>query len=163
MNTPIQGSTLCLACGYCCSGVLHAFANLEPGESASAEALGLSVTEEAGRVRFRLPCPLLDDKRCTVYQFQRPQVCGTYRCDLLKKYLSAELSLESALEMIERLGVLLQELRRLAGNDLLSVSTNDIYSLIDSQEKRLAHPELVLAWVKFNWYVRKHFDQHKKA
>jgi len=168
LNIPSQGSTLCLACGLCCNGVLHAFANIEPGESAFVEALGLSVMEVDGRARFRLPCPLLDEKRCSIYEFQRPRVCGNYRCELLKKYLSAEVSLESALETINRLQGLLQEVQallpdRLTGEDLRPASANDFDSLMDSQEQRLAHPELVLAWSKFNWYVRKHFDKQKKG
>jgi hypothetical protein len=77
------GSTLCLGCGLCCAGVLHAHAVVKPDEIEQVRALGLTGATLRDGFGFRQPCPLCREQRCSVYP-HRPATCQAYRCDLLK-------------------------------------------------------------------------------
>lgn len=100
-DQPIDGSRLCLACGLCCQGLLHHCAVVEDGEVESVRKLGLQVESGGtGRV-FALPCPLHREGRCTVYK-ERPAACRSYQCELLKRYLRGEVTLEMGLRIVER-------------------------------------------------------------
>ncbi|MBN2354600.1 hypothetical protein JXO59_00720 [candidate division KSB1 bacterium] len=50
---------------------------------------------------FPLCCPLLIDDRCHIHQHpDRPLICRDYQCQLLKKYMRDEVSLEFALRAV---------------------------------------------------------------
>ena len=91
--TERSGSDLCLQCGLCCNGVLHSRAILVPADLPLADELGLDVFNDAKGCAFRLPCPRFQDGKCSVYDRQRPHICGAYQCALLKKYLSDQIDL----------------------------------------------------------------------
>lgn len=91
---------LCVGCGLCCDGTLHGEARLERGEGADAIAAGLDVVEGENSLTFRLPCPLFKNGCCSVYP-DRPAVCGSYECKLLKSVKNGELTVQSAREKVE--------------------------------------------------------------
>lgn len=96
---------LCISCGLCCTGVLFAYAPLESDnddvEIATKFDLGVQpLPKSDGRQAFRLPCVCWDEK-CTIYP-DRPKICGSYRCHLLKKLDRGEVELEQALEKVRR-------------------------------------------------------------
>ncbi len=98
----LDGSALCLACGLCCRGSLHADV--------------VVLVEEVGRFggqfelkqhtghdyfHFDLPCRYLgEDNRCQIYAAGRPATCGAYRCKLLRDYLGGKRALEDCLETV---------------------------------------------------------------
>ena len=110
----LDGSALCLSCGMCCRGMLHGWAKLEPDEREMAAGAGLHVFEGESGPAFRLPCPRLDGNACEIYG-HRPSTCSGYRCGLLEKYLSRQVSLEQAVATVGEAKRLGQEVRELAG------------------------------------------------
>ena len=92
------GSTLCTACGLCCTGALHNFAVLEPEEIDFARGIGLTLRTE-GRPGFALPCPYLQNSSCTIYA-DRPKVCARYKCGLLDRFEAGEVTLAAAIAIV---------------------------------------------------------------
>lgn len=90
-------SDLCVSCGLCCSGPMFTLCKLKPGEEGVVAALGLSPGPHEGA--FGLPCPLIKDKCCTIYD-QRPQGCRSYRCEILLDVEAGRLEVERAREII---------------------------------------------------------------
>ena len=111
---PPDGSRLCLACGLCCQGLLHEWAQLDPGETADAERLGLPTFLHPQGPGFTLPCPRHREGRCTVYD-ERPSPCRGFRCKLLRRYLAGEVAWEEGLRRIEQVKQLVAAIRRRAG------------------------------------------------
>ena len=91
--------TLCLACGLCCNGTLHAHTALLPAETADVRALGLEVAEIGGRPTFCQPCARFQADRCTIYD-RRPQVCRHYACALLQRLQAGKIALAPALRIV---------------------------------------------------------------
>ena len=109
-----ERSDLCLACGLCCQGVLHDLVPLDEDELERAHQLRLPVVESPLRVAFRLPCPRLDDRRCTVYP-ERPRTCASYACETLRAYGAGEIDEETALDRIRQVREQSAEVARRAG------------------------------------------------
>src|SRR6185437_3408746 len=109
-----ERSALCLACGLCCQGALHDLVPLDEDEVARAHALHLPVVESPHRLAFRLPCPRLDDRRCTVYA-ERPRTCASYACETLRAYGAGEIEQAEALARIRAVGELSARIPGLEG------------------------------------------------
>jgi uncharacterized protein len=109
-----ERSDLCLACGLCCQGVLHDLVPLEEDELERAARLRLPLFESPLRLAFRLPCPRLESRRCTVY-VERPSTCRSYACGVLKAYGAGEIDEPTALSRIERVREQSAEVARRAG------------------------------------------------
>jgi Fe-S-cluster containining protein len=80
---------------------LHDLVPLDDDELERAARLRLPLYESPLRLAFRLPCPRLEDRRCTVYA-ERPRTCATYRCAVLQAYGRGEIDEPTALSRIER-------------------------------------------------------------
>ena len=106
-----QANILCRSCGLCCTGHLFIWAKLRPSELDPAEALGLTVTRSHPRQRgFSQPCPLWQGE-CGIYASAHyPRVCRAYQCKLLKEMLREDISLPSALRMVEQAKGMIHEL-----------------------------------------------------
>lgn len=77
---------ICLACGFCCDDTLFELATAKGNDSVeSLVQIGLrALTNDAGvATGFPLPCPNFIGMQCSVYE-NRPTVCRTFRCKLLK-------------------------------------------------------------------------------
>ncbi len=109
-------SDLCLACGLCCQGVLHDLVPLDEDELARAEKLRLPVVESPHRLAFRLPCPRLDDRRCTVYA-ERPRSCASYACETLRAYGAGEIDERAALARVDAVRGLAARVSGLGGSE----------------------------------------------
>lgn len=102
---PIESdaTTLCKACGLCCTGHLFAWAKLRSTEVKTAASLGLKVlgTEPSQR-GFNQPCPLWEGE-CTIYSSPHyPHFCSLYKCSLLNKLTDERVSLTDALAIVEQ-------------------------------------------------------------
>jgi hypothetical protein len=117
MNNPTSapnGSNLCLECALCCDGSLFLKAQLRPHEPQHAYILGLTIFEKDEQPGFHLPCHLLNGKACSIYEKnERPHVCGSFRCELLKRYLTGEVDLDSALKTVQTTRSLLAEIQQM--------------------------------------------------
>jgi hypothetical protein len=109
-----HASTLCKACGLCCTGHLFIRTKLRSAEMDSAQALGLNVIRSDPRLRgFSQPCPLWQGQ-CTIHNSpEYPRFCGTYKCKLLKEMLDENTSLPEALAVVGEAKGMIQELKAL--------------------------------------------------
>lgn len=110
-----ESSTLCKACGLCCTGHLFAQALLKPDEIATAQYLGLTVLQptDSEKPGFSLPCPLWQGQ-CTIYTHpHKPHICAAFECKLLKEVLHGQTALDSALGLVRRAQALIRELEAL--------------------------------------------------
>lgn len=97
------GEKLCIGCGLCCTGYLFTYAGLQDEEIPGAYSLGLPVDsmEKPGERYFELPCPLWNGK-CPVYaDARKPNVCGVYKCNVLKRLEGGEITFEKAQETVK--------------------------------------------------------------
>lgn len=164
-----NGSSLCLACGLCCQGVLHNHAVIAPDEIENVRSLGLTVEPHGDHLGFRLPCPLYQDNCCSIYAAKRPQVCGAYRCALLKKYLAYEITLEQSVQTVQRAKDLYADvLKQLPAGYSFSRLKKEMQQdwdsgrgLVGSSESRQANAQLFLAMAKLTRYLHKHFEKQK--
>lgn len=104
-------STLCKACGLCCTGHMFINAEFTPPEVETTRALGLSVLQaDPEKPVFQLPCPLWQG-HCTIYNHpHKPSICGNYKCKLLKEVEGGQLDLSAALIVVEQAKGLIREL-----------------------------------------------------
>ena len=99
---PLDGSALCLACGLCCRGSLHADVVVLV-EEVGRFGGQFELKQHAGHdyFHFDLPCRYLgEDNRCQIYAAGRPATCGAYRCKLLRDYLGGKRALEACLAVV---------------------------------------------------------------
>jgi hypothetical protein len=111
-QTQSDATTLCKACGLCCTGHLFAWAKLKSTELATAETLGLKVLGTAPDQRgFNQPCPLWDGE-CTIYTSPHyPHFCRQYKCTLLKNVMDESIPLDNALSVVQQTKEMIGELQ----------------------------------------------------
>jgi hypothetical protein len=169
----VNGSTLCLSCGLCCNGILHTYAVILPNEAERVCALGLTVETTSKGLRFRLPCPLLKECFCPVYENEnRPNTCKEYQCELLKKFLNGAITLDQALQIIQLTRELLNDViaQQPAGYLPAGYSREQLLQFIQrekdsgqsvfgSVELREENAVFLLRLAKLVLYVRKNFNK----
>lgn len=102
---PIEDASqeLCVACGLCCDGTLFEWAGLAledtPEQLRSSD---IRCSQDSAQRRFDLPCHHHQQRRCTIYRAWRPRVCGSFKCQLLRRLESGEVSAEQALAIVEK-------------------------------------------------------------
>jgi Fe-S-cluster containining protein len=92
---------LCLACGLCCTNVVHRRVLLTTDELFLAHQLGLPVVAFPEGLGFSLPCPLHHAGRCTAYE-RRPAACAQYQCELLQRCRQGEETIDAALALVKQ-------------------------------------------------------------
>jgi Fe-S-cluster containining protein len=140
MNSPEASSAaarLCAQCGLCCNGVMFHTVQLQPGDSArELAALGLKLKRKQGRQFILQPCPAFQNSQCSIYA-ARPERCGRFECQQLKRLAAGAITEAMALEKIhtaQRRVELINELLEQAGR------TNFKHPLSKRCEKVLAEP-----------------------
>lgn len=89
------GSSPCEGCGLCCNGVLYGRARIAPGEEGRIKDAGLEQLEVDRSKYFRLPCHFERDGLCSIYD-DRFTICHSFRCALLRRFDSRDVSLADA-------------------------------------------------------------------
>jgi Fe-S-cluster containining protein len=154
-NHTRSGSDLCLACGLCCTGALHARVTVQAEHVELVRHLGLTVEKIDGpEFGFRQPCPLYQRDRCSAYP-HHPPACQEYRCALLRKYEDGRVTLEDGLTIIRTAKELL------AGGGELAQCWDNEHGLRGSGALRQANAELVLRAVALDVHFQKHFRPPK--
>ena len=90
-DPPTSTTSLCLDCGLCCDGTMHSTVALEHGDD--REVLlrtGFHLLLFEAEARFEQPCHAFHEQ-CTIYD-DRPTLCRSYRCALLRQVDSGEVS-----------------------------------------------------------------------
>jgi uncharacterized protein len=96
---PGEETSICIGCGLCCDGKLHATATVRPEDEVAVQSAGLVIADDGTRRFFRQPCAQFSCGACSVYA-TRPQVCRNYRCALLIRVESGEISRSAARDKI---------------------------------------------------------------
>lgn len=109
-----SSQSLCLRCGLCCDGTFISGVPLKPDdEVAPLKAVGMNIVSDKDLTVIKLPCAAHKNCTCTVYA-NRPQVCRTYKCKLLERLERDDVSQQSALEIINKVKSLKNEMNALA-------------------------------------------------
>jgi uncharacterized protein len=109
-----SSQSLCLTCGLCCDGTFLSGVPLKPDDELTPlKAVGINIVSDNDLTLLKLPCAAHKNCTCTVYP-NRPQVCRTYRCELLKRFERDDTSQQSALEIINKVKSLKNEMNALA-------------------------------------------------
>ena len=109
-----EATTLCKACGLCCTGHLFSWVRLKAPELNRLEKLGVTVIRSDPRQRgFLQPCPLWNGE-CTIYNsFDYPSGCTSYNCKLLRELLDESISLPKALRVVKKAKETIHEMESL--------------------------------------------------
>lgn len=96
-------SKICISCGMCCDGTLFGKGHIkDPAEEIIAKNSGLETfKDEQDKLYFKQPCPHFIGC-CTIYDKDRPHVCGTFYCQPLKNVQKGKMSIGVAQEKIEQ-------------------------------------------------------------
>jgi hypothetical protein len=102
-TTPQDTTALCLACGFCCNGILHTYTKVAAHEAEALQRLGTPVyaLEGGSSFAFAQPCPHWQENRCAIYA-QRPKSCRTYECLLFKKLAAGLISPSDSLKQLQK-------------------------------------------------------------
>lgn len=158
-------SRLCLSCGLCCTGALFDRAKAAPEERPALELLGLHWVEEKGETGFRQPCPAFRGGACGVYE-QRPRVCRTFRCRLLRNLDKGAVTMEEALATVSTAKAMLRR-GAAADGDLTTVAARERVCSAGPRgsegENGSTAPRLYLEAVAIGMYLQRHFRSPAKT
>jgi Fe-S-cluster containining protein len=165
-----ETSSLCLACGFCCNGVLYARVMVKPEEIEHIRALGLAVELLREGPGFHQPCLLYHQQRCSAYP-NHPGACRAYQCDLLKKYLAGAIPQAQAFQTIQYAHELLNAVIAQLPPDYsydqvlqeMGEGQDSRGGICGSDRLRQQNAELLLAAAKLVLYAHKHFGDPKEA
>jgi hypothetical protein len=108
-----SSQSLCLTCGLCCDGTLFCGVPVEPNDDiTSLKAVGMNIIADNDLTLLKLPCAAHKNCTCTIYA-NRPQRCRTFKCKLLKRFERDDISQQLALEIIEKIKSLKNEMNEL--------------------------------------------------
>ena len=91
--------SICIDCGMCCDGTLFTWVPL-PGEGDAAMLAGTPITvkDSEGKAFFSQPCAAFAGC-CSIYA-SRPSNCRSFRCSLLRRHESGDVSTDEARRII---------------------------------------------------------------
>jgi len=93
---------ICIQCGLCCDGSMFAHAGIDKNDDMTfLKQMGVESFTIRDKLFFTLPCMGQEGKLCMIYNdARRFNVCRTFKCRLLKQYISSEISYDSAVDVI---------------------------------------------------------------
>lgn len=132
---------ICISCGFCCDRTLFDVAKLDAEEILRGKFIDLETHIDGNRF-FKLPCPYFDQK-CTIYDQDKPNICGKFKCQLLRATINGESSKEDTLKTIANAKNLRDELladyQQLTKNQL---TFRELYLRSLKEEEQHNDPEL---------------------
>jgi hypothetical protein len=158
---------ICSACGLCCDGSLFVRVDVTRAEEPAARRRGLPLVERGDAFAFAQPCAAHRGDRCAVYA-ERPGVCASYRCTLLRRHEAHEVERDEALARIAEARSLVAALRALLGASS-GASTLALWAAVearlaadgapvDSLAWRRAHQALLFESMAAKTFLRRHFQ-----
>lgn len=94
-----EEQSICIRCGFCCDGTLFDRAHVKEKEIVHPTLTHL-VHEFEGDTYFKLPCPNFDTK-CTIYCDNKPKICSSFRCKILREVEKEMLNRKEADHIID--------------------------------------------------------------
>ena len=92
--------SLCKACGLCCDGTIYSVAKFAHGEERKKfEAKGIKPSRDMEA--FSLPCAAQADRLCSLYGADRPNICGKYKCKILRRVAEDTIAYGEAAKIIQ--------------------------------------------------------------
>ena len=100
-----NGSNICIECGLCCDGSMFMHAKIDKSDDPTfLKQMGAESVEVRDKQFFQLPCMGQEEKRCRLYNdARRFKVCKTFKCRLLKQYISGEISYHATMATIREI------------------------------------------------------------
>jgi len=99
-----------VSCGLCCDGTLFGFVPVTDHEAEQLKhRLPMLRDPESGESTFSQSCVALGPGGCGVYE-DRPVVCSSYKCSLLRRVNAGELDRDDGLDVVDRIRVLVGRL-----------------------------------------------------
>jgi Fe-S-cluster containining protein len=166
-----DATLLCNACGLCCNGALFDYVPVEESESERLKALGFAVrVGPEGGLRFDHPCQQYCGDHCGIYAL-RPASCRSFRCELLKKLDSKNVSLAEAMKRVAEAKQMVEHIRpslKGQGRDLLPKNWTELFNEWRSRpaegRSTPSETQLVLELTRLNRFLDRHFrsrSQHQ--
>lgn len=159
---PSDGSALCTSCGLCCDGALFNRAVSKPEEIGRLTSFGIEAITVGDKVRFPLPCAMLDGASCTIYE-HRFDICRSFKCKLLNRYLGGEIELETAQQTVATAKKQIAAVAELdpaaaimRGRMELQKANKD-WTTIEDPEARRARGKLMFSVTVLDRYLDTHF------
>jgi len=145
---------ICKACGFCCDGTLFTRATSFKGEQILPKMI--HDTDKNGDTWIKLPCQYFDEC-CTVYDKKRPNICGDFKCHLLKKSIKGKMAFDDLAQLIEQIKTQKERISKLLPNhpegERLQSSFDEFMeqhkSKLDQKEFRLQHSQLLMEWASY--------------
>lgn len=160
---------ICVACGFCCDGTLFHKATALEGKS---HPLIEIETAEDGNRGFILPCHLFKDGCCSIYDQERPSVCGKFRCKLLRNVAAGNVTTTEAVKRVDQAKKLKQEIfdeLQALGYDVHIGLNQAVAQFKTRQLETLSETEfntrfakLLVKYQLLNEYLKKHFKRNRK-
>jgi len=144
INPPKDEQEICVSCGFCCDNTLFEYASLEEGETVEGHFLETKFKIE-GSHYFKLPCPHFEGK-CTIYDQDKPAICGKFKCKLLKSFEACEIEKGKALEIIENAIALRKEIFDLYASSVSekTVAFREIMTIVNKERKEKSKEVTIL-------------------
>ncbi|HBM16098.1 MAG TPA: hypothetical protein DD381_07150 [Lentisphaeria bacterium] len=100
-----KNRNICIECGLCCDGSIYPNVFIHEDDDISfIEQFGFNPSKVNGELSSPLPCKWQKENLCTLYHdSRRLKTCKEYKCKLLEKYLSGEISYAAAIIEIKAL------------------------------------------------------------
>lgn len=156
-EAPIEEQNICVDCGFCCDRTLFDVARVYDDE----ELWGVFAERETmvnEQRYFKLPCPHFD-KKCTIYDQNKPRICSTFRCKILKRFSDNEISKDDALTTVEEVKKQRQELldlwKKYTGKE--DSFRSIYYRCVRDEDKDAVPPEIVFRANLLEIQLTKHF------
>lgn len=168
MPTSDPSAQLCVECAMCCDGSLFASVTLtDPTEAEQISARRIPVRVVDERHLFEQPCPALGSSGCSIYS-DRPLLCGTYRCLLLKQVEADTIPLAAAQGLVRaarqrepRIRELLTQYVSDDGSPIVQLYRRFALEHLDqlaSPEFRAANSELIERFADHQAELAEHFE-----
>jgi Fe-S-cluster containining protein len=163
-----SSQNLCISCGLCCDGTFFARVDLAKEDTEAKNglvALAATFSIERELEGFCQPCTALENKRCKIY-VSRPQICRSFKCDVLKDYENGRIEFEAALGVINNTFRLRNERDASAEGVGIEVGSSTasgfvakvgkLLESVDMNEKR-KYAQLAVNSFALELYISKHF------
>lgn len=163
--TRSTNSDLCQTCGLCCDGTIFAFLELAKHEAVPAQAEVLTPKDIGeGKRAYQIPCSALCGMSCSIYS-DRPQICRTYKCRLLKDFEGEKVSFERAQSLVQQVKAARSEIEQLIGAERAqSINRLRFLAELEKEAEGTSHADAKLAIGILEILLDQHFrdDKHRK-
>lgn len=133
MSTATKYSDICIKCGICCDGTAFDNVNVETTDLNTATEGKVSKGMK-GQLQIKHPCTAHSNNICTIYS-QRPAMCRTYECKLLKLFKLGKVTENTAYEVIDNARSAANEINSLLENAGIPKNNRSIQERMGILEK----------------------------